>query len=85
MARAGLSWTVNDLAEKANVRPATISGFERGGDSKSSTINALENAFLSTNLVTFDGKNGVFVLDEQPDAPSTGGIDRLPMGESTVD
>lgn len=31
MARAGLGWTVRDLAEKAGVSVATINRFETGG------------------------------------------------------
>ena len=67
MARAGLDWTVNDLAEKANVRPATISSFERGGDSKLSTVESIKKAFLDTGLVTFTGDDCVCVKEAASD------------------
>lgn len=65
MARAGLGWTVSQLAEKTSGRPATVSNFERGGVSKSSTVIAIENAFISTGRVTFTGKDCVCVTDPE--------------------
>lgn len=72
MARAGLGWTVHELAEKSNVRPATISSFERGGDSKLSTVDAIKKVFLDTGLVTFTGDDCVCVKDASIDClPAT--------------
>ena len=64
MARAALKWSVNDLGEKANVRAATVSSFERGGDAYRSTVEALRAA-LEGGGVTFLG-NGEASLSGGP-------------------
>lgn len=64
MARAGLGWTVADLAQRAEVRPGTISRFERGGDALTSTIKVIEAAFLATGRIRFEGDTCVCVTEE---------------------
>jgi DNA-binding XRE family transcriptional regulator len=64
MARAGLGWTVQTLADAAEVRPATISSFERKGTAQASTIKVIEQALLSTNRVRFEGSDGVCIVDD---------------------
>lgn len=51
MARAALGWSIPDLAEHADVRPNTISHFERGGDSYASTIAKLQGALEAGGVV----------------------------------
>lgn len=51
MARAALGWSIPDLAERADVRPNTISHFERGGDSYTSTITKLQSALEAAGVV----------------------------------
>jgi len=61
MARAGLAWSGKDLSEKTGVRVATISAFEKGGASLTTTVDKLREAFIGTGRVRFDGESGVFV------------------------
>lgn len=61
MARAGLGWTVSDLAEKAGTRPATISNFERGGVALTTTAQMLKEAILATGRVVLSGDDCVRV------------------------
>jgi transcriptional regulator with XRE-family HTH domain len=42
MARAALDLSIAELATAAQLRPMTISGFERGADCRRSTVEALE-------------------------------------------
>lgn len=56
MARAALGLTVADLGSLAGVRASTISAFERGGDSYSSTLGKLQEA-LEGRGVVFIGKD----------------------------
>ena len=44
MARAGLGLSAADLAGLASVRVATVSHFERGGESYASTVQKLRSA-----------------------------------------
>ncbi len=64
MARAGLGWTVTDLAQAAGVRPATVSNFERGKAALTTTVESLSNALINTGLVSFEGDNCVCCLDQ---------------------
>lgn len=75
MARAGLGWTVSDLAEKISGRPATITNFEKGRNAKTNTVSNIKKAFLDTGLVTFTGDDCVCVKDAS--------IDRIPINELT--
>ena len=65
MARSGLGWTVNKLAEAAQVRPNTVSNFERGKGVQMNTMNALKNALLATGQVEFRGDNCVCIGGEE--------------------
>lgn len=64
MARAGLDWSGKVLSEKTGVRTATISAFEKGGASLTTTVEKLKEALLSTGRVRFEGETGVFVDPE---------------------
>ncbi|WP_139218601.1 helix-turn-helix domain-containing protein [Nitrosomonas aestuarii] len=64
MARAGLGWTVSELAQRAGTRSATISNFERGGTALTTTAKTLKKAILSTGRVTFSGDSCVCVESE---------------------
>ncbi|MDQ1194320.1 putative transcriptional regulator [Rhizobium sp. SORGH_AS 787] len=57
MARAALKWGVRDLADRANVTPATITRIEAGKPSYSSTLRAIRNVFEEAGL-TFIDENG---------------------------
>ncbi len=66
MARAGLRWSVVDLGKRADVRPNTVSNFERGGDAFRSTVRALRLAleaggavFVPAGEASLDGGPGV--------------------------
>ncbi len=61
MARAGLDWSGKVLSEKAGVRTATISAFEKGGASLTTTVEKLKAAFEETGRVRFEGETGVFI------------------------
>jgi transcriptional regulator with XRE-family HTH domain len=63
MARAGLGWTVHQLAEKASVMPNTVSNFEKERGVQMSTAKALEHALLSTGRIRFEGDSCVCVED----------------------
>lgn len=74
MARAALRWSVNDLGEKASVRAATVSSFERGGDAYRSTVEALRTAleiggvvFLGNGETSLIGGPGVRVAPWIPE------------------
>jgi transcriptional regulator with XRE-family HTH domain len=64
MARAGLDWSGKVLSDKTGVRTATISAFEKGGASLTTTVEKLKNCFLATDRVRFEGDSGVFVEPE---------------------
>lgn len=61
MARAGLGWSGKELSERAGVRVATISAFEKGGVSLTTTVDKLKDALITTGKVRFEGESGVFV------------------------
>lgn len=42
MARAGLGWTLADLAQRADVNPNTLSRYESGRDVLASTVQKVE-------------------------------------------
>ncbi len=51
MARAALGLSIADLAEASRVRVMTISAFERGSDSRRSTIEKLQSALEARGIV----------------------------------
>lgn len=64
MARAGLGWSVQKLGELTEMTPNTVSRFENGKDSYTSTANKLEQALLSSGRIRFEGSGCVCLLDE---------------------
>lgn len=65
MARAGLGWSGKVLSEKAGVRTATISAYEKGGASLTTTVERLKQVLLDTGRIRFEGETGVFVEPEK--------------------
>ena len=57
MARVGLKWTTDDLAEKANVGRMTVARFERGDNVAESSIDKMRDA-LSRAGADFSRKSG---------------------------
>ena len=56
MARAGLQWTIHELASKAQVAPNTVSNYENGRDIQASSKKAIELALKSSGKVSFEGE-----------------------------
>lgn len=50
MARAGLGWTLIDLAQKAEVNPNTLSRYERGLDTMVSILRKAESALRQAGV-----------------------------------
>lgn len=65
MARAGLNWSGKFLAEKAGIRQATLSAFEKGGAALTTTVDKIKAVFIESGRVRFDGDDGIFVDDEK--------------------
>ena len=57
MARTALGWGVRDLANAADVAPATVTRFESGRGMQSRTIEAMRNA-LEAGGIAFIPENG---------------------------
>jgi transcriptional regulator with XRE-family HTH domain len=57
MARTALGWGVRDLANAADVAPATVTRFESGRGMQSRTIEAMRNA-LEAGGIVFIPENG---------------------------
>jgi transcriptional regulator with XRE-family HTH domain len=57
MARAALDWSIQQLADAAEVGRNTITRFERGGDVRVSSVTAMETALKSAG-VEFIPENG---------------------------
>ena len=64
MARVGLSWTNQQLADKAQVSPNTVSSYENGRDIQPSSKLAIETALLSSGQVRFEGTDCVCITDK---------------------
>lgn len=64
MARAALGWSVQKLGEKAGTTPNTVSRFENGKDSYTSTANKLREALEGSGKVRFDGDSCVCLVNE---------------------
>lgn len=71
MARAGLNWTVRELAERARANKNTISRYEAGKEILSGTLEQLERVLM---------EEGVVFIGE--DAESGPGV-RLPKPATT--
>lgn len=57
MARVGLKWTTDDLAEKASVGRMTVARFERGDSVAESSVNKMRDALASAGA-DFSRKSG---------------------------
>lgn len=57
MARAGLGWTLIDLAERSGVNPNTISRYESGQEGLVSKWRKLEAALQAAGVVFMEGGN----------------------------
>ncbi len=67
MARAGLKWSGQQLAEVSQVGLSTVKRLEQEDGFPSvrvQNLQAIEKAFLDTGRVSFDGEFGVFVEPE---------------------
>ncbi|WP_236036039.1 helix-turn-helix domain-containing protein [Rhizorhabdus histidinilytica] len=51
MARAALGWSIDKLAEAADMRAATISSFERGGECYRSTVEKVQASLEAAGIV----------------------------------
>lgn len=63
MARVGLKWTTDDLAEKASVGRMTVARFERGDNVAESSIDKMRDALVNggADFTRKSGKVGVAV------------------------
>jgi transcriptional regulator with XRE-family HTH domain len=63
MARAGLNWSVNDLANQSDVAARTIARFEAGESVTLEKVEALRRALVDGGalLVDVEGRPGVAV------------------------
>jgi transcriptional regulator with XRE-family HTH domain len=57
MARAALTWSVRECADKVGITPNTISSFELERSVRTSTVARLRDVFIA-NGVVFDGATG---------------------------
>lgn len=68
MARAAVGWSVKELAEASRVSITTIKRIEAVDhvieSTQVGTLQALANAFTSTGKVRFDGRLGVFAVQD---------------------
>jgi transcriptional regulator with XRE-family HTH domain len=55
MARAGLNWTLDDLAEASGVARRTVAKFETGGNVLPEKIEALRAAFVRQGVEFING------------------------------
>lgn len=51
MARAGLGWTLNDLAERSGINPNTISRYEQGQEGMVGKLRKLEAALRAAGVI----------------------------------
>jgi len=56
MARAGLGWTLLDLAKRSGVNPNTISRYEAGQEGMSAKLRKLEAIFRAAGVVFSEGE-----------------------------
>jgi transcriptional regulator with XRE-family HTH domain len=71
MARAGLGWTLRDLAQRAKVNPNTISRYETGKDIMAGTLRKIEATFHTAGVRFIDEPDtiGVTFAQQQSDKP----------------
>ncbi len=63
MARAAIGWSVRDLAKVSGTSANTVSRFETGKDSYTSTAQKLERALIESGKIEFIDQNGVVLID----------------------
>jgi transcriptional regulator with XRE-family HTH domain len=56
MARAGLDWTLDDLADASGVARRTIAKFEAGGNVLPEKVEALRQCFVGQGVEFINGK-----------------------------
>jgi transcriptional regulator with XRE-family HTH domain len=61
MARAGLGWTLIDLAERSGVNPNTISRYETGREGMSAKLRKLEAALRAAGVIFGEDNDTVSV------------------------
>jgi transcriptional regulator with XRE-family HTH domain len=66
MARAGLGWTLVDLAQKAEVNANTISRYEAGRDILASKLRRIEAALREAGIDFSDTPGSVTVVAPKP-------------------
>ena len=66
MARAGLDWSVRDLADKAGISANTISRIENGADSRASTLKTLQQIYEEAGIEFLSESGGVGVRYKEP-------------------
>ncbi len=59
MARVGLGWSANELAEKAGVGYATVARFESGGTLNSDSLGKIDKAFKEAGVAFIGGAGRV--------------------------
>jgi len=69
MARAGLGWNLQVLAERSGVNPNTISRFEGGKDIMSSKLRRLEAVLLQAGVEFIDDAEAIGVRVVRPAKP----------------
>lgn len=61
MARAGMGWTVDHLAEASRVNRRTVLRFEAGEDVRPETAEAMRSALVAAGVVFSDDRGRVSV------------------------
>ncbi len=62
MARAGLNWTLSDLARRAGVNPNTLSRYETGRDVLAGTLRKVELIMREAGVIFLEEDRGSGVL-----------------------
>jgi len=65
MARAGLGWTLQDLAGRAGVNPNTISRFEQGRDVMAGKLRRIEATLAAAGVRFIDDSSGLGAVIER--------------------
>lgn len=71
MARAGLGWTLNDLAKRADVNPNTLSRYESGRDILAGTLGRIEHTLQIAGVIFSedDDRLGVKIIRTHAEQP----------------
>jgi transcriptional regulator with XRE-family HTH domain len=71
MARAGLGWTLRDLANLAEVNPNTISRYETGKDIMAGTLRKIEATLRAAGVGFLDEPGTIGVMLPRNKAPQS--------------